>query len=170
MMKSNSIYVAALVLVIQFVFVPISHGDANLIEQTCRQTPYHDLCVSSLKAHPRSASADVTGLALIMVDVVKAKATECANKINHLLKQRPGDQALRSCKSNYNGVLVADVPVAIEALTKGVPKFAEQGMDDTVIEAKSCEDDFSGRSPMTDLNNASQKLGAVAAAIVRLLL
>ncbi|XP_050372579.1 cell wall / vacuolar inhibitor of fructosidase 1-like [Argentina anserina] len=169
-MKNKSIYVAALFFLIQSVFLPIGHGDANLIEQTCRQTPDRNLCVSSLKADPRSATADVTGLALIMVDVVKNKATLCANRINDLLKQKPGDQALSSCKSDYNAVLIADVPVAVEALTKGDPKFAEQSMDDTAIEAKSCEDGFKGRSPMTDLNNASQKFAAVAAAIVRLLL
>ncbi|XP_004300864.1 PREDICTED: cell wall / vacuolar inhibitor of fructosidase 1-like [Fragaria vesca subsp. vesca] len=106
-----------------------------------------------------------------MVDVVKAKAIECANRIDHLLKHRPGDQALRNCKRIYSVVLTADVTVAVEALTKGNLQFAEQSMDDiAMFEAVLCEDGFIGASPMTDLNNASQKLGAVAAAIVRLLL
>ncbi|KAL6182343.1 hypothetical protein ACLB2K_043766 [Fragaria x ananassa] len=170
-MKSKSIFVVALVFLIQSLFLPISHGDADLIKQTCRHTPDQHLCVSSLIADPRSASADVTGLALIMVDVVKAKAIECANRIDHLLKHRPGDQALSNCKRIYSVVLTADVTVAVEALTKGNLQFAEQSMDDiAMFEAVLCEDGFIGPSPMTDLNNASQKLGAVAAAIVRLLL
>ncbi|XP_050378197.1 cell wall / vacuolar inhibitor of fructosidase 1-like [Argentina anserina] len=175
-MNCDSIYVAALIFFMHFVFLTTSHGrvfiptDASLIENTCWRTPNHKLCISSLKEDPRSRDADVTGLALIMVDVVKAKETECAYRINHLLKQRPGDQSLSSCASQYDTVIDVLIPSVNQALTLGNPKFAEDGMNGTAVEAESCEDYFSGHSPMTDLNKASEDVAAVAAAIVRILL
>ncbi|KAK9934008.1 hypothetical protein M0R45_021175 [Rubus argutus] len=146
-MKSNSISVAGLLFLVQLY-----------------------ICVSSNKPwqDPRSSDTDVTGLALIMVEVVKAKATECANKINDLLKRSPGDQSLSSCKDKYySAVINADIPSANEALTKGDPKFAEQGINYSAAEAKSCENGFSGGSPMTDLNKAAHLVATVATEIMR---
>ncbi|KAM1041869.1 hypothetical protein ACFX2I_030949 [Malus domestica] len=66
-MKNNSYSPSAkvLIILIQFVclvvFLPNSHCnrltvffpmDANLIAQTCNQTPYPDLCISTLQSDP----------------------------------------------------------------------------------------------------------------------
>ncbi|XP_062151836.1 cell wall / vacuolar inhibitor of fructosidase 1-like [Alnus glutinosa] len=143
----------------------------NLIEQTCRRTPFYDVCISSLKSKPRSSGADVTGLALTMVDVLKTKATETLNHIKALLHGSPKlKRSLRSCADSYKAIIEGDVPEAIEALKKGNPKFAEQGANDAADEATSCEGRFSGRSPLTDMNKAVHDVAAVAAAIVRNLL
>jgi len=142
-----------------------------LIEQTCRRTPFYDVCISSLKSKPRSSGADVTGLALTMVDVLKTKATETLNHIKALLHGSPKlKRSLRSCADSYKAIIEGDVPEAIEALKKGNPKFAEQGANDAADEATSCEGRFSGRSPLTDMNKAVHDVAAVAAAIVRNLL
>ncbi|KAF5464791.1 hypothetical protein F2P56_014843 [Juglans regia] len=164
--------------VLQTIYLPASQGtvqpmDARLIEQTCKQTPLYNLCVSILKSDSRSSKADVTGLALIMVDVLKAKATGTRNYIKRLLRgnlKRDVRHGLSSCAEVYNSVLEADVPVAIEALQKGNPKFAEQAANDAAIEASSCERSFSGHSPLTKSNKSMQDVSSVAAAIVRLLL
>ncbi|CAB4262519.1 unnamed protein product [Prunus armeniaca] len=144
--------------------------DANLIDQTCKQTPNYALCVSSLKSDPRSSTADVSGLGVILVDIVKAKSTDTLNKINTLLKQRPGNQALKSCARFYDTVVEALVPEAQQGFSLGNPKFAEQGMNDAAGEAETCEDGFSGKSPLTDNNKAVHDIAAVAAAIARTLL
>ncbi|KAK7264741.1 hypothetical protein RJT34_32351 [Clitoria ternatea] len=158
--------------------IPISHSrvtkldNTNLIEETCKQTPHHDLCIKYLLADPRSSDADTTGLALIMVNVIKAKANSALQKIHELLREG-GDQkkALSSCGDRYRAVLEADVPQAIAALQKGDPKFAEDGANDAAVEATSCENTFSGKSsPLTHHNNAMRDAAATTAAIVRLLL
>ncbi|KAG6618195.1 hypothetical protein I3842_Q121400 [Carya illinoinensis] len=164
--------------VLQTIYLPASQGavqpmDVRLIEQTCKQTPLYDVCVSILKSDSRSSKADVTGLALIMVDVLKAKATGTTNYIKTLLRGNlKGDvrRGLSSCADLYNTVLEADIPVAIEALQKGDPSFAEQAANDAGIEARSCESSFSGHSPLTESNKSVQDVSSVAAAIVRLLL
>ncbi|XP_015867826.2 cell wall / vacuolar inhibitor of fructosidase 1 [Ziziphus jujuba] len=148
--------------------------DEKLIESTCRQTPNYDLCVSSLKSDPKSSTADVPGLALILVNLIKSKATETLNQIDSLLKRGPGageKQALDSCHSKYHAILEGDVPQAIEALTKGNYKFAEDGANDAANEANSCESDFpSGSSPLTDMNKYVHDVSAIAATVVSTLL
>ncbi|KAM0965822.1 hypothetical protein FF1_021775 [Malus domestica] len=166
----------ALTFLIQISLLPVSQcrpvyvpNDATLIDQTCQKTPDHNLCVSSLRSDPRSSSADVKGLGIIMVDVVKGKATDTLNQINDLLKQRPGDKSLSSCAEVYNTVITADVPEASQGFSLGNPKFAEQGMNDAAGEAVSCENGFSGSSPLTDKNKSVHDVAAVAAAIAKTL-
>jgi len=148
-------------------------NNENLIESTCKKTPNYNLCLQSLKASPGSSTADVSGLALIMVNVMKAKANDALKTIHDLQREGAGAKqrrALSSCDSKYKAVLIADVPQATEALKKGNPKFAEDGANDAANEAKYCESDFSGNSPLTKQNNAMHDVAAVTAAIVRLLL
>ncbi|ESW26406.1 hypothetical protein PHAVU_003G117400 [Phaseolus vulgaris] len=148
-------------------------NDESLIESTCKKTPNYNLCLQYLKASPGSSTADVRGLALIMVNVIKAKAYDTLKIIHDLQKKGGGpkqQEALSSCASKYNTVLVADVAQATEALLKGNPKFAENGANDAANEATYCESDFSGNSPLTKQNNAMHDVAAVTAAIVRLLL
>ncbi|XP_015867819.2 cell wall / vacuolar inhibitor of fructosidase 1 [Ziziphus jujuba] len=148
--------------------------DEKFIESTCKQTPNYDLCVSSLKSDPKSSTADVPGLALILVNKIKSQATKTLNHINSLLKRSPGAgkrRALDSCYSKYDAILKGDVPEAIEALTKGDYKFAEDGANDAANEANSCERGFSsGSSPLTAMNKYIHDVSAIAAALVRTLL
>ncbi|PRQ37181.1 putative pectinesterase inhibitor domain, Cell wall/vacuolar inhibitor of fructosidase [Rosa chinensis] len=103
-----------------------------------------------------------------MVDVVKAKATDTVNHINDLLKQTSGAQPLSSCLDVYNVVIQAKVPKAGEALSKGDPKFAEQGMNDVGLGADLCENSFSGSSsPLTYLNKTVRDVADMASAIVQ---
>ncbi|CAJ1940800.1 unnamed protein product [Sphenostylis stenocarpa] len=151
----------------------IQQNKANLIEETCEQTPHRDLCIQYLSSDPRSTDADVTGLALIMVKVIKTKANKALDKIHQLLQESPEPgqkEALSSCADRYKAILEADVAVAIAALQKGNPKFAEDGANDAAIEATSCENSFSGKSPLTNENNAMHDVAATTGAIVRQLL
>ncbi|XP_054807827.1 cell wall / vacuolar inhibitor of fructosidase 1-like [Prosopis cineraria] len=152
-----------------------SFNDASLIQQTCKHTPNQALCLQYLKSDPRSSDADISGLALIMVDAMKAKAKQAVAKIHQELQRRGhGDtetQALRSCAEQYSAVLEADIPEAIAALQKGDPKFAEDGANDAALEANSCESSFSsGKSLLTRENNDVHDIAQVTAAIVRNLL
>ncbi|XP_004508119.1 cell wall / vacuolar inhibitor of fructosidase 1-like [Cicer arietinum] len=143
---------------------------ANLIQQTCRKTPNYGLCIQYLNGSPGSSTADVNGLAQIMVNVIKTKASIALNKIHQIIGRSAQKVALNSCVDKYNAVLVADIPQAIQALQRGNPKFAEDGANDAAVEANSCENGFSGKSPLTAENRATQDAAAITAAIVRLLL
>ncbi|XP_062024842.1 cell wall / vacuolar inhibitor of fructosidase 1-like [Rosa rugosa] len=164
-MKNLMCLAAVLIFFIQTAILPT---EANIIAQTCSKTPNPPVCLSSLKSHPRSAQADIYGLAVIMIDVVKAKSTTTLNQINQLLKQSPGDKALRDCADNYKGVVEIDIPEAYQAIKAGRAMFALQSMNDAVIEANECERNFarSKSHPLTKLNKDAADVASVAAAII----
>ncbi|XP_058730215.1 cell wall / vacuolar inhibitor of fructosidase 1-like [Vicia villosa] len=165
MLKSLALFVLILC-------TTLAVSGANIVEQTCSKTPNSALCIQFLNADPKSSTADVTGLALIMVGVIKNKADIAVNKINQLGGSIPPNQkaALTSCADKYNAILVADIPQATEALQKGNPKFAVDGANDAVIEANGCENGFSGNSPLTAENNVVRDASAITSAIASLLL
>ncbi|GMY27953.1 cell wall / vacuolar inhibitor of fructosidase 1-like [Fagus crenata] len=172
-MRTFLLIVLVYVVVLETIFLPSTQCDENLIQQTCKQTPYYNLCIYYIKADPRSTNANVAGLGLIMVDVIKAKAIQTLNHIKGLLQRSPNPkvkQALNSCARKYNSIIVGDVPQAIEALTKGDPKFAEEGANDAANEANFCEEGFSGNSPLTVENKLVHYVSTVAAAIAKILL
>lgn len=147
--------------------------DQNLIETTCRNTPNYQLCISILHADPSSATADVAGLGLIVVDAVKAKAEAALSAIDNLKWFHPElTNALDLCRISYIAVLKADIPEAVAALTKGVPKFAEFGMADAAWEAEICEGRFDrvAESPLSGVNKDLHDLAQVATCIIKILL
>ncbi|CAH9120457.1 unnamed protein product [Cuscuta epithymum] len=152
---------------------PAENDGGGLIGATCKNTPNYTLCFDTLSSDPKASKGDLTTLALIMVDAVKSKANQTAAVISGL---RPGGSkpaaALKECAFQYKVILTVSVPEAVEALTKGDPKFAEDGVVGSASCAAACETAFTtaGKSPLTDLNKAVQDLSDVARAIIRNLL
>ncbi|KAK4717037.1 hypothetical protein R3W88_015375 [Solanum pinnatisectum] len=110
-----------------------------------------------------SASGNITTLALIVVDTIKAKANQGAEIISTLLNLNPPQE--------WRVILTVSLPEAMEALTKGNPKFAEDGMVGCFGDSQNCEENFkSSISPLTCLNNAVHELSGVGRAIIRNLL
>ncbi|KAF5727081.1 cell wall / vacuolar inhibitor of fructosidase 1-like [Tripterygium wilfordii] len=151
--------------------IPSIIDSGNIVEQTCRQTPYYDLCVSTLRSNPRSHNANIEELAQIMVDELDSTATNTLRHIRQLLQSgmdQSTQEALRSCAERYRVIVRGDVPEAIEAISKGDYKYAEQGTFDAATEARSCERGFSrGRSPLSNQNRQVHDTSLVAAAIVK---
>ncbi|PHU01724.1 hypothetical protein BC332_31511 [Capsicum chinense] len=152
-------------------------GSNNLVETTCKNTPNYELCVKTLVSDKRSGNGDITTLALIMVDAIKSKAYEAAITISKLRRSNPPQAwklPLKNCAFSYKVILTASMPEAIEALTKGDPKFAEDGMVGSSGDAQECEGYFKATtnkySPLTKLNVAVHDLSDVGRAIVRNLL
>ncbi|KAL5065566.1 hypothetical protein RYX36_027303 [Vicia faba] len=162
----------SLILFVLILCTTLVVSGANIVQETCSKTPNSALCIQYLNADPKSSTADVSGLALIMVNVIKNKANIAVDKIKQLSESIPADQkvALMSCADKYNAILVADIPQATEALQKGNPKFAEESANDAAIEANGCENGFSGKSPLTAENNVVRDASTITSAIVRLLL
>lgn len=176
-MRSPSSSMFVLCLVGLSVTQLIQMSRADLVDQTCRETPNYNLCVEALRSDPRSSGADVAGLAVVMMDRVKAKTMATLDRISELLGAAPApdsktEAALRRCAKLYDrAVLKADIPSAMEALRTGNPKFAEQGANDAANEADSCERAFSTpRAPITSFNRSVSNLSRLASAIIRLLL
>ncbi|XP_055811186.1 cell wall / vacuolar inhibitor of fructosidase 1-like [Solanum dulcamara] len=151
-----------------------SSSSNNLVETTCKNTPNYNLCIKTLRHDERSASSDITTLALIVVDAIKAKANQGAEIISTLLASNPPEEwrvPLKECAFSYKVILTISLPEAIEALTKGNPKFAEDSMVVCFGDSQDCEENFkSSISPLTGLNNAVHELSGVGRAIIRNLL
>ncbi|KAI6685157.1 hypothetical protein NL676_031070 [Syzygium grande] len=147
---------------------------ADLIEQTCRLTPFYELCLSSLRSDPQSGAADIRGLARIMAGSVLASASRTLDRIQELLSRAPdpeSEQPLAYCAELYIPVVKYSLPQAIDALDKGQLGFAEYGLSDAGKEAEECEKNFSshGGSPVTEGNELVRDLVGVALAIIKIL-
>lgn len=159
-----------------FTFFTVSYSDINLIETTCKNTPFYNLCYSTLKSDPRSSTADVSGLALIVAHSANAKAIATLSQISALLlsvKDPTLEKALEGCIESYNTIIQADIPVAIDAIEKHDPKFAVQSATDAGNEAQNCENNFAGKPPNSLIfsgNKAVHDLSVVLQSIASLLL
>ncbi|XP_052620057.1 cell wall / vacuolar inhibitor of fructosidase 1 [Lactuca sativa] len=149
-------------------------ADRQFIENTCKSTPSYNLCLSILLANPKSQNADLTGLALFVVDAVKNKGVKTLQQIDSLKKSMPElTPTLMQCGDVYKIVVGVDVPLTINALNLGNPKFGEDGMADTTIESQACERSFQEHgqtSPLTNMNKDMEDVANVARAIIRMLL
>nr|XP_043614195.1 cell wall / vacuolar inhibitor of fructosidase 1-like [Erigeron canadensis] len=173
-MKFPSPFTILFVFVILQETLNLAMADQKFIEDTCKNTPDYDLCMSILLADPRSKDGDITALSLIGVAAIKNKGVQIMKNVEDLKKSQPelGD-ALDYCKKMYHAVVKVDVPLANQALRLGQPKFAEDGVADSAVESQACESTFGQhgqQSPMTDMNNSMNILANVVRALVRNLL
>ncbi|XP_017974170.1 PREDICTED: cell wall / vacuolar inhibitor of fructosidase 1 [Theobroma cacao] len=179
----NIIPLVLLQIAFSFTFLPVSAlelqggrgGANNLVETTCKKTPFYNLCLSTLQSDPRSSRADLAGLVHIGADKVKARATATLRQIIGLLRAAKDPKlqtALRDCVDLYDTIIKYDMPVTIEAVAKGNPKFGVQGATDAANEADDCERRFGNppNSPISGSNKAVHDLCAIVASIAQLLL
>ncbi|KAF5727708.1 cell wall / vacuolar inhibitor of fructosidase 2-like [Tripterygium wilfordii] len=125
-MASNSTIFLFLFFVTPFFHNISIIADTNLIEKTCKDTKYYNLCVSSLKSNPTSAKTrDAKGLAAIMVGVGMANATATSMYLSSKLLSATNDtnlrQVLRDCANKYAS--------ADDALQASVQDLAVEGYD-----------------------------------------
>ncbi|CAN8257989.1 unnamed protein product [Cochlearia groenlandica] len=144
---------------------------ADIVDQTCKKTFDYPLCLSLLRSDPRSSTASITGLALILVDKIKALGMETQVKINQTYKTKPNlKHALDECNQRYKRIVDEYVNTAITAIT-GDPKFAEGAIVEVGVEADICEGEFpKGQSPLTGLTQRMKKICDVTDVVVTNLL
>ncbi|KAF8017735.1 hypothetical protein BT93_H2817 [Corymbia citriodora subsp. variegata] len=149
-------------------------ASTDLVDYTCKKTPYTVFCGTALRFDPRSSTADTTTLGLIMVNEVEAHAKSTLAKIKHLRGKAPDPRtrrALASCEQSYGFIISAMVPPSKEGLTKGNYKFTVEYMNAAANDVLECEAGFGGsKSPISDPNNYELKAAKVASAIAGLLL
>lgn len=100
-------------------------GDVGLIQKTCKNTKNYDLCVSSLKANAKSATADTKGLAVIMIGIGMANATTTSSYLSSQLLSTANDtilkKVLKECANKYT--------YAGDALQDSVQDLATESYD-----------------------------------------
>lgn len=135
----------AMALVIMLSFLPGNHSHADLIELTCQKTHNYSICVSAVRSDRRGGRTnDVRGLALIMLDSLKANGGEILAEVNGLLPKATNEvsrKCLGACRGNLGNALNVQIPQAAAKLRSGSKNEAmiaaiEAG--ELVIDCDSC--------------------------------
>ncbi|CAN1339771.1 Cell wall / vacuolar inhibitor of fructosidase 1 [Linum perenne] len=126
------------------VLITPSVADKDFITNICKQTPNFKVCVSVALSNPRGLKADnVKELALVLVDIVQAKSTVVYNEIKNFLASKPDlKKPLLKCAYYYHVVIHELHDEAVEAVSKGDPKFGEEAMASSARVLGLCEDNF----------------------------
>ncbi|XP_030539866.1 cell wall / vacuolar inhibitor of fructosidase 1-like [Rhodamnia argentea] len=147
-------------------FLPFASAD--LVNDTCKNTPDPDFCFTALSPDPRSSAADAKTLGIIMVEKVDQIAKATLAGIGSLLGQSPDPrtkQALTSCEKSHE-IITTSVAPTKESSTEGGYKFAEVSMSGAATSVSRCEADFGGsKLPISGLNDFEHKAAMVASAI-----
>ncbi|KAJ6325305.1 hypothetical protein OIU76_012398 [Salix suchowensis] len=98
-----------LFLLVNFLHQPTALVGADLVQETCQKTRYPDLCVKTLKSNPRSSSADVKGLAHIMLEA------NLANKQYDTAANEDFPTAIQSLERNDLGTAKTYASAAVDA-------------------------------------------------------
>lgn len=150
------------------VLFALSHSSrGDLIADTCKKTNYTQLCVSTLRADPGSKTADVKGLARIVLEVVVVKSNATLNRVLELSRNTSDIvqiQSLAVCAQKY----IDAVGYANEAIRNLGFGDSSKDLTSGVIDAAvSCDRQFT-ESPLTTYNLMVYELGEVALGIIKL--
>ncbi|XAR49199.1 hypothetical protein NMG60_11032306 [Bertholletia excelsa] len=150
------------------------HSQADLIDQTCKDTKFPDLCISTLRSNSSSTAADASGLARIVFEAALSKATATLSQVKHLFNDTK-DSVLKECFE----YCISQYDDAVHLISHAIKNVgsnnseADQSATGAVDLAGSCEDTFKEDppriSPLTDANNAVINLVQVANGIVHIL-
>ncbi|KAK2982820.1 hypothetical protein RJ640_021310 [Escallonia rubra] len=129
---------------------------------------YHDLCVSSLKSNPKSAGADVKGLARIILELFLDAAKDNRVQVKKLLRGATDpaiQQCLDVCSDEYASAINVWIPLAFKYLELNSIPDAITEVSNASGDAETCEESFgelSRPSPLTANNNNVLHLGKIA--------
>ncbi|XP_070042532.1 putative invertase inhibitor [Nicotiana tomentosiformis] len=135
-------------IVIFFIFLSlVAHSSGDLIEDVCKKSTDYKLCVSSLRADPRSSSADKKGLVRIMLQLSLGKAKDIYNQTLIMLKQPMEPilkQCLQICRDNYD--------LAVSQITNSIKDLDENFdmVNSDISSAITCEESFTERPVRKD--------------------
>ncbi|CAI9094409.1 OLC1v1030141C1 [Oldenlandia corymbosa var. corymbosa] len=122
-------------------FLPF--GSSDLIETTCQKTPNVQLCDNILRNDPKSSSANLDGLTLIIINSLASKSNYTLKMIDQMLKDRPELKSpLTECWNHYNVISTFFILDAIEAANNGDVRLGEESMYEVKDFAGQCDDEF----------------------------
>ena len=147
---------------------------ANLVQETCNKTRYSDVCLETLKSDPNSKTADVKGLARIMLKHGLAYSKDTYARVNKMFNETKDPimkSCLHVCSEIYSLSVEVNFPHAITALENNDYRESSRILDSAYDDPETCNDAFVERPviktpPFTDRNNYLEKMIDVACTIV----
>ncbi|MCD7464778.1 hypothetical protein HAX54_053407 [Datura stramonium] len=118
----------------------------DLIDDVCSKALKKKICLSTLRANPRSKGANLEGLATISIDLSQKNAKSVRDLVNTLLKQAK-DPKLKSryvsCLENYNDAInnLGELPGYLKSKDYGSLNIHASAASD---DPSTCDDNFSG--------------------------
>lgn len=129
-------FLLLLILLISLDPILSSNVTSDLIQNTCRNTKYYELCVSSLKSDSSSSNADTKGLALIMIKVGMANATATNSYLSSKALSMANDtsmkKVMRDCADKYR--------FANDALQSSVQDLSDEMYDYAYMHVMAASD------------------------------
>uniref|UniRef100_M1D9N0 Pectinesterase inhibitor n=1 Tax=Solanum tuberosum TaxID=4113 RepID=M1D9N0_SOLTU len=110
----------------------------------CRTSSDFKICVDSLRADPKSSSADKKGLVHILLQQCLSKTKSIYNEVVSLLEQAKESvlkECLQICKENYDGS-IDDATTSIENFDANKFHEARNSISAIVSGPVTCEDTF----------------------------
>lgn len=153
----------------------------DLVSTTCSQTPFLDICLSSLRSDPRSEASDLKGLATIALDRSIANANETKSHIAYLIKSYNPNQTeyefkcLKECMVEYSEGL-ENLQESSLALSYDNFDAVNSWVAAAMTDADTCENGYleedlpENPSPLTERNQFFSKLCSNFLAITTLLI
>ncbi|XP_030514952.1 putative invertase inhibitor [Rhodamnia argentea] len=156
-------------------------GNTSIIHETCKKCAQEDpnvgykFCVASLESNPMSHCADLRGLGLISIKLLRHNVTETRSYVKKLLKSKKTDPFIKACLQDCLE-LYTDAVLTLEEATRAykVERYEEANVDlSSVMDAPTtCEDGFAEKgaaSPLAERNKDAFRLSALALSIVTML-
>ncbi|XP_038882809.1 cell wall / vacuolar inhibitor of fructosidase 2 [Benincasa hispida] len=158
-MKKFSIFLLYLAIPLIFFHkneVSLVAADQTLIQKTCTNTLYYNLCMSSLKSDPTSLTADTKGLAAIMASIGATNATATATYLSSQLPTSASTAAnnnnktklIRQCSEKY-GFAAEALRASLKDLADETYDYAYMHVSAAADYANVCHDAFRGFPAVT---------------------
>ncbi|KAI3934389.1 hypothetical protein MKW92_019477 [Papaver armeniacum] len=111
-------------------------GDSASIRNICKTTNYNKLCVSSLKSNSSSLTADVRGLAVIMIGIGMSNATRTSTYLSSQMLSNTNDvvmkKVLKECADKYT--------YANDALQSSLEDLSNMSFDYAFVDVTAAKD------------------------------
>ncbi|XP_042506438.1 cell wall / vacuolar inhibitor of fructosidase 2-like [Macadamia integrifolia] len=121
---------------------PSDGNGIDLIHKTCNHTAEYNLCVALLQSDPRSLTADVKGLASIMLDLTLRNTNQTLSQVKELLKDTSLDQRIKqcflTCVEVYEKTTQLYIPAALNSLQTDSYADARKEGSDAFTTVQTC--------------------------------
>nr|XP_043622802.1 putative invertase inhibitor [Erigeron canadensis] len=178
-MSSSSSFFLALSLSLFFIYT----NGQDLIYKTCKTSSLQDpnvklqFCTTSLQAAPASHCADLKGLGMMSIRLVRYNVTDTRCYIKQLLQNtKKLDPYVKACLNDCFELYSDAIPAIKQAMKSYNSKryFDANVQISSVMDATTtCEDGFKDKkgviSPLTKRNDATFQLSAMALSIMNII-
>ncbi|KAL4397952.1 cell wall / vacuolar inhibitor of fructosidase 1-like [Arachis hypogaea] len=145
----------------------------DLIDQTCKKTPYYELCSNIIHSNPATPS-DPKGMVVIIINYAVANATDTLKYIGDLIK-KVSDHELQNklafcADQSYIPLVKHVLREAVDSINRGDFDLANYYISYAEKDIDACNKKFTGnQSPLSSRNGIMLQLLDISAAILKIL-